>query len=137
MPTMKTVRRTVPKRTRRPTVAPKPKVPQVKPLPPTQPVRPVPQTHASPLPPVVAVPVQVAPKKESAKIWEEIKDLPINMFGLPNQTVSMHVTPVSIEPSKLYLLIRSSATLPSLEDAIKGKFSVELSNKYVIVTRTA
>lgn len=80
--------------------------------------------------------VAVLPKTEAQKIWEEIKDLPIQMFGLPDQTIVMHANPVTVEPSKLYLVIRSSAALPSLEESIKGKFSVELADKFVIVTRT-
>jgi hypothetical protein len=72
---------------------------------------------------------------EAQKIWDEIKNLQIQMFGLPEQTVSHHCTPVSVEPSKLYLVTRSSATLPSLETSIGPGFVVELADKFVIVAR--
>ena len=72
---------------------------------------------------------------EAQKIWNEIKDLQIQMFGLPEQSVSHHCTPVTVEPSKLYLVTRSSATLPSLETAIGSRFVVELADKFVIVSR--
>lgn len=124
---------------RRPPVAKPQKAPTVTPLPP--PVH----THASPQPPQVvhaaqqqaAAPVApAAPTLTPAQqMWEEIKNLPINMFGLPSQTVQMHATPVAIEPSRLYLTIRSSATLPSLEESVKGKFNVEMVDKFVVVTR--
>lgn len=104
---------------KKPAAATKQKTPQVTPLPP-------PQTVTLP---------SVTVKTEAQKIWDEIKDLPIQMFGLPGQTVAMHVTPVMVEPTKLYVVTRSSATLPSLEETIKGAFAVELADKFVIITR--
>lgn len=130
-PVRKPARKPMPKRA--PVAPPKQKVPQVKPLPP------IPQTHASPMPPHIAQAIAAAQananKTEAQKMWDEIKDLPIQMFGLPGQTVAMHANPIWIEPSKLYLTIRSTATLPSLEETIKGRFNVELVDKFVVVTR--
>jgi hypothetical protein len=136
--TRPTVKRpaTVKKSVRRPPVAAKPKVPNVKPLPPP------PQIHATPLPPHVVAAMEAAKTAAAAaptmtpaqRIWGEIKDLPIQMFGLPGQTVAMHATPIAIEPSKLYLTIRSSATLPSLEESIKAKYTVELVDRFVVVS---
>lgn len=71
----------------------------------------------------------------SGEIWNEIKDKNIEMFGLPDQFVSMHCHPVAIEPTKLYLLTNSSAVLPSLEVAVGKKYTVELADKFVIVAR--
>lgn len=82
--------------------------------------------------PVVTLPV----KTEAQKIWEAIANCPIQMFGLPNQCVSQHCTVVNVEPSKLYLIIRSSAVLPSLEAAIAPVFEVELVDKFVAVKRS-
>ena len=48
------------------------------------------------------------------------------MFGLPGQIVSQHCSFVHVEPNRLYVLIRFTATLPSLEAAISDKFAVEL-----------
>lgn len=76
-----------------------------------------------------------AVKSEAQKIWEEIQNLEIQMFGLPEQTVAHHCTPVTVEPNSLYLITRSSATLPSLEAAIGSKFTVELADKFIIVKR--
>lgn len=92
--------------------------------------------------PVVAPPVAPASpampvKTEAEKIWDEIKHLPIQMFGLPNQTVGQHCTFVPVEPTKLYVSIRSTATLPSLESAVAPVFVVELADKWVIVTRAS
>ena len=87
------------------------------------------------LPTFAPPPAMVAPPSQADQIWNEIQNLPIQMFGLPGQIVAMHVIPVSVEPSKLYLTIRSSAALPSLEAAIAPKFVVELADRFIIVTR--
>ncbi len=93
-----------------------------------------PAPPVAPAPPVMpAIPA----KTEAEKIWDEIKNLPIQMFGLPNQTVGMHCTFVPVEPTKLYVTIRSSATLPSLESAVAPAFVVELADKWIIVTRAS
>ena len=74
-------------------------------------------------------------KTESEKIWNEIKNLPIQMFGLPNQTVVQHCTPVSVDPSRLFLTVKSTSTLPALETTLGSNFTVELADKFVIVAR--
>jgi hypothetical protein len=72
---------------------------------------------------------------EAAKIWDEIKDLPIEMFLLPNQFVNQHCAPFPADPSKLFLTIRSPAVLPALETAIGKNYVVEAADKYVMVSR--
>src|SRR5579885_3015557 len=79
--------------------------------------------------------VAEAPKTEADKMWSEIKDRSIEMFALPGQTVAMHAIPVPIDPAKLYLTLRSTAVLPSLEESLKKDFNVELAAKWVVVTR--
>jgi hypothetical protein len=71
----------------------------------------------------------------AGEIWSEIKDKNIEMFALPDQVVSMHVRPVPIEPTKLYLVANSTSVLPSLEAAVGKKYVVELADRYLIVTR--
>jgi len=74
-------------------------------------------------------------KSEADMIWQQVKNLPIEMFGLPEQFVHMHVNQVMVEPSKLYLTLRSSAVLPALETAVAPAFQVEMADKFVIVRR--
>ena len=116
-------------------VAPKLKKPKV-PVAPKNVKKP---TVVRPVPPPTYPMYPTAPvdsqQTESEKIWDEIRNLPIQMFGLPNQTVAQHAVPFPIEPSKLYLTIRSSATLPSLEVAVGDKFTVEQADRFVIVAR--
>ncbi len=83
-----------------------------------------------------AVPQPVPePLSEGAKIWNEIKDRNIEMFALPSQKVKDHCAPINIEPSRLYLRTKSSAVLPSLEFSCGREFTVELVDKYVVVSR--
>jgi hypothetical protein len=80
---------------------------------------------------------------EAAVIWGEIKNSAIEMFAIPNQIVEMHCTPVPADPNRLFLVMTSTAVLPSLESAInknaKGsfehRFNVELADRFVIVSR--
>lgn len=93
--------------------------------------------------PVVAPPVAPAApvhapvlvqKTEAEKIWDTIKNLPIHMFGLPAQIVGQHCTPVPVEPSRLYVIARSPAVLPSLETAVAVVgLEVEMADKFIIV----
>ncbi len=124
----------------------------------TKPVVKAPKPVAAPVVVAQAAPAPVvapAPpaKTEAEGIWDEIRYLTIQMFGLPNQIVELHCTPLPVEPSHLYLTIRSSAALPSLEAALaeytdkmelvakktntvnKSKFTVELADRFVVIAR--
>jgi hypothetical protein len=103
-----------------------------------KPAKKVKKVEAPVAPPVVVAPPAppVAPvRTEAEKIWDEVKNRSIMMFGLPEQYVFQHATFVTVEPSALYVTIRSSATLPSLETAIAPDFTVELVDKFVIIRR--
>ena len=73
----------------------------------------------------------------SDSIWEEIKDLPIEAFGLAGHTVSQHVTRINLPSADtLYVRLSSSVFLPWLENAIGNKFTVELgSGGFVLIKR--
>jgi|ERR1700723_1393699 len=79
---------------------------------------------------------------EAGRMWNDIKDREILMFALPNQRVSQHASPVLIDTEKLYLVLQSTAALPSLEEAI-GKadpqrgiagYVVELQDRFAVVS---
>jgi len=84
-------------------------------------------------------------KSESEQIWNEIKDLPISMFALPNQTVKQHIVGVPLPGRKdLVVKMLSTAALPSLEESLanrsytKGrKYEVEVAEGYAIVRRAS
>jgi len=96
--------------------------------------KPAVRTPTAPIAP--APPPPPAPRvSEADKIWAEIRFRPIEMFGLPNQIVEQHVTPFQADPNKLFLTLRSSAVLPSLEAVCGKEFVVEMADKFVIVSR--
>jgi len=73
---------------------------------------------------------------QAEEIWNEIKDKSIDMFSLPNQKVSQYCQPKNIDPTKCFLVASSSSVLPSLEVAIGNKYSVEVMDKYLVVSHS-
>lgn len=73
--------------------------------------------------------------QDSSKIWEEIKDVELNLFGLPGQIVKEYCSVVNVEPSKLYLTSKVSAVLPALEEALMKSYTVESQMKWIVISR--
>lgn len=70
------------------------------------------------------------------KIWEDVKNVTLNMFALPGQTVATYLEPFAVEPSKLYLQFRdknATAVLPALEDAVGKKYGVSVVGRFICV----
>ena len=74
-------------------------------------------------------------KLEVNPIWAEIKDLPIEMFSLPNQKVSDYVDPIPLPGKTLYVKLKNTSVFTSLEYAIGGKYDVILGEKYTTIER--
>lgn len=72
-------------------------------------------------------------KTAADKIWEEIKDLRIEMFALPDQRVEHYCKPVSIDPTKLFLITTAGSVLPALEAVVGPKYTVEKQDKFLLV----
>lgn len=93
--------------------------------------------------PKVVAPAQVAPVptppppqlNEAQKIWEEIKNVQLNMFALPNQTVDMYCKVYPIEPTHCYITVKVSAVLAALEDTLGKVYNFETAGKFVLITR--
>jgi hypothetical protein len=71
----------------------------------------------------------------AAEIWNDIKDLELNLFGLPNQFVSVNCFPEVIEPSKLYVTIKNAVVFPVLEDLLKDKYEVKQSYRFLTISK--
>jgi len=78
---------------------------------------------------------EVVAKTPGQVMWEEIKNHPLDMFGLPGQTVSNYCSPMDVEPSRLFLSFKVQSVLPALETALGKKFNFEMANKIIIITR--
>ena len=59
--------------------------------------------------------------KTADQLWDEIKDLPIEMYSLDNQRVQDHVTRKGGTPDSVVLGLRAPAVLPSLEATLKAQ----------------
>lgn len=78
-------------------------------------------------------------------IWEKLKNIPIEIFALPGQTVGMHCKRVNVLPDQLFLISNGGAFLPALEDVMARygstfgvlseheKFEVDTDAKFVKV----
>ena len=93
-------------------------------------------------------------KKEEVKaplntVWEIIKDLKIDIFALPHQTVANHCTLTEnmskIDPSKAYVVPKSSAVLPALELTLQAlrerdpskAFEVSQVDKWLVISKAS
>lgn len=72
---------------------------------------------------------------EEERIWDEIKDLEIEMFALPDQKVNKYVKKITIDPSRLFLLASATSVLPALELVVQKKFNIEKIDRYIVISR--
>lgn len=75
-------------------------------------------------------------KTEADQIWSEIKNKTIEMFALPDQKISHHCSPVTIEPSRLYVTTTATSVLPALEAALGPRYTIERLNQYLVISRS-
>lgn len=83
-------------------------------------------------------------------MWDKIKDLPIEIFALPNQTVKDHAIREEgmdkVFPDDIYVTLRSAAVYPALEEALgvgqsrnqiklakNEKFELSQSAKFTVI----
>ena len=78
------------------------------------------------------------------KIWNKIKDFPIDIYALPNQVVSQHVKREEkmekVLPDALHVIFKSAAVLPALEDVLQRvrlgpneMFELTQSARYTVI----
>jgi len=78
------------------------------------------------------------------KIWGAIKDIEVEYFALPDQTIGTVCEPLNMVPEVLYLKLKGSAAVRSIEDALNKKtvkvegkklpiFIIEQQDKYTSV----
>jgi len=75
-------------------------------------------------------------KTQSDEIWDEIKNLPLDAYALPNQKVHNHVTRLIGGPNtEVYLRLKSSGIIISLEAILSAKYDVLQNDEYTVVRR--
>ena len=81
----------------------------------------------------VANPVK---KTESDVLWEEVKNLPINIFSLPNQKVGAYLQKFK-HPGLLCVKPSGGAVLPALEEALGDKYTLEVNDMFWIIRKVS
>jgi hypothetical protein len=84
--------------------------------------------------------VAVKMKTNSDVLWEKIKGLDLNLFGLPGQTLEKNAERFEIDPDAVYMVIKTGAVLPALEEALqrvdpgRGKrFDLNQVDRYTVL----
>ncbi len=84
--------------------------------------------------------------EQQQALWDNIKDVRVEYFGLKGQKVHMVCEPINIDPESLYISLKGPAAIRSLEDAFEldcatsimgeqvPKFLIENAGPYAIVT---
>lgn len=81
---------------------------------------------------------------KAAKIWDKIRNAPIEIYALPNQVVADHVKREqkleAAVPDSLHLTLKSAAVLPALEESLHRvrlgsgeKFDISQQSVYTVV----
>lgn len=74
---------------------------------------------------------------ESEKIWEEVRNVKVDLWGLPNQTVEGAVHYLNVPGRDLLVKPKAGAALPQLELALGNKFTITQSaSGYLIIARS-
>ena len=80
-------------------------------------------------------------KTKADLLWDKIKGVQLELFGLPGQTVQKHTQRFSVLPDRVHLKIAKTAVLPALEIALASVklsdneiLSVEQSGDYIVVS---
>ena len=80
------------------------------------------------------VEMRLPPEQRTAnKIWANIQNIDLGMYGLPDQFVHKFCTPIFANPLVLRLKYTTSMVLPFLETLLKSKYSFELVDQYIEV----
>jgi LysM repeat protein len=79
--------------------------------------------------------VVVQKRNEADVLWDEIKDLSIEVFALPNQKVGNYLKRLN-NPSALFVRASATAVLPALEAALGDSYSVEVTETCWIIKRS-
>lgn len=96
----------------------------------------VPQASLEPKEIIAAEPKPVV-KPESQVIWDEIKNIEVSMFGLPEQKISNFCSPVFLDDKILFLNYKLAAVFPVLEEKFRSKYLVDTEGKMLKIIRVS
>jgi hypothetical protein len=71
-------------------------------------------------------------RTKSDVIWDQIKDLPVEIYALPDQTLKQHVERLEVTEEQVHLRIKSPAIVPALEEAL-GKVKLARGERFDMI----
>lgn len=78
---------------------------------------------------------------QADQIWEKIKDLKLELWGLDNQVLNKNAERLNLSEDCVHMTLKSGAVLPAFEEALKKvaapenkRWDVQQTDKYVIVS---
>src|SRR5690606_37018173 len=69
--------------------------------------------------------------EKQAKMWDDIKEKPVEYYALPNITVDSISEPLNIDPEVLYLKLKGPLALVSIENVLNTMTSTSITGKKV------
>lgn len=84
--------------------------------------------------------VKEVEKSIAELLWDQIKDVDLNMFALPKQQAHKHLTPNFKFEEALHVTLSSQAVLPVLEEKIKAlrfnskKLLLSQKSQFVVIS---
>lgn len=83
--------------------------------------------------PVVAE--KIVQKTAADKLWDEIKDLDVQMFALPPQKLASYAKRIDLDPGIVHVQLSIEAALPIIETTLGVKYAVTRHDKFVTISR--
>lgn len=75
---------------------------------------------------------------KSEKMWEKLRAVDLQMFGLQNQTLELYCKPIPANPEELTLKIietkkNATGVVSVMSQVLTPKYEVELRDRYIVV----
>jgi hypothetical protein len=61
--------------------------------------------------------------------WAELKEVDIELYGLPDQKIGQIASPINMEPERLHLSVKAPAGIPAIEAALQKFCDVDMEAK--------
>ena len=71
-------------------------------------------------------------KSNAEKIWNEIKNKKINVFGTVEK-ITKFLSKIDLPGDELYVKLTASAALPALEATLGKKYVIEGAERYTVI----
>lgn len=86
---------------------------------------------------VVEKPTPKEPTKADL-MWDQLKSVDLNMFGIPNQTIEKYCQPIPANPNELTLKMReakknATGVVSVMSQVLAPKYEVDLNDRYIVV----